>query len=706
MIVIARRALVLVLAGMLAALLACTCTALAAPPPLGGLVQLSPPSACFETVAAGSCSASGAMNPIVDAEGVAISPDGADVYLANNNGSTIGVYSRNLNTGALTSLAGAGGLGQFSDVAVSPDGLNVYATTRNGGDQNGGLTAWLRNPSTGELGFVNCEAEQAPGSDCTNGPAEETGLNEAQSLAVSPDGKTVYVAASAGGGGSAGALTVHSRESVSGGVQEFQCLPSATTAAGVCHNEGAAVPQAQRAGAVAVSPDGNNVYLASGYGGGAVTSFNRINSGVATGAISPSSPVVNCVSMSAAPGCTAEAKALGGVTFGIAVSPDGRDVYVSALDGGVSVYERDPSTGALTFDQCLTGVSTPGCTLVPALNANDARQVAVSPDGRFVYVTVTGALGEGGVIAFARNLETGALSEINCISMLGASGCVAGSGLTNAEGVAVSPSDGRNVYVAAYEGSFGGQGALAAFSAQLAPVCQSATVSVAAGATVTLPLACADPDGDSLMRAIVGAPAHGTLGAIEQSTGTVTYTAAAGFTGADALTFTGSDGTNSSTPATVSITVTSAPSGGTSLATKGSPLSVLPHSRITGLHAKMRASKLKGFTGNANGPFPIAKVEIALEWLAGGAVVASKKARPVCLELSSRGRLTKVKAKGRSCPALRFLLAKGTSTWTFHLRHRLPPGIYVLTSRATDVRGQRESSFSAALGNQVRFTVR
>jgi len=252
------------------------------------------------------------MNQIVGGEGIAISPDGANVYLANSNGSTIGIYSRDPVTGALTPLSTASSLGQFSDVAVSADGRNVYATTRNGGSQNGWLTAWLREPTTGKLGIVDCEAENAPTSSCSNGPAEATGLNEARSVAVSPDGKAVYVAASAGGGGSAGALTVHFRDPISGYVQEVQCLPHTTTAGGPCKNGGSEVAQTQAAGAVAVSPDGNNVYLASGYGGGAVTAFNRINSGVAAGAISPSSPVVNCVSVAVAVGCTNEAKALGG----------------------------------------------------------------------------------------------------------------------------------------------------------------------------------------------------------------------------------------------------------------------------------------------------------------------------------------------------------------------------------------------------------
>ena len=62
-----------------------------------------------------------------------------------------------------------------------------------------------------------------------------------------------------------------------------------------------------------------------------------------------------------------------------------------------------------------------------------------------------------------------------------------------------------------------------------------------------------DPDGDALTFLVTGTPAHGSL------TGTGanrTYTPAADYHGADSFTFTVSDGTSTSLPATVTITVT------------------------------------------------------------------------------------------------------------------------------------------------------
>ena len=58
----------------------------------------------------------------------------------------------------------------------------------------------------------------------------------------------------------------------------------------------------------------------------------------------------------------------------------------------------------------------------------------------------------------------------------------------------------------------------------------------AVGAAVSVPLTCADADGDPLTLAIDGVPSHGTLGSISGEA--VTYTPDAGYSGADAFTYT------------------------------------------------------------------------------------------------------------------------------------------------------------------------
>lgn len=65
-----------------------------------------------------------------------------------------------------------------------------------------------------------------------------------------------------------------------------------------------------------------------------------------------------------------------------------------------------------------------------------------------------------------------------------------------------------------------------------------------------------DPDGDTLSVTAVSTPAHGT--AVKNADGTVTYTPAAGYVGADSFTYTVSDGRGGTATGTVTLTVAEA----------------------------------------------------------------------------------------------------------------------------------------------------
>jgi 6-phosphogluconolactonase (cycloisomerase 2 family) len=120
----------------------------------------------------------------------------------------------------------------------------------------------------------------------------------------------------------------------------------------------------------------------------------------------------------------------------VKVSPDGKHVYVAGhLENKIAAFSRNPSTGGLTF----LGVVEDGVSFVDGLGG--VLSVAISPDGKHLYAT---GYGEAAVAVFSRNASTGGLSFIDVIR----DGVGEITGLDSPVEVAVSP-DGRHVYVAA-----------------------------------------------------------------------------------------------------------------------------------------------------------------------------------------------------------------------------------------------------------------
>lgn len=91
-----------------------------------------------------------------------------------------------------------------------------------------------------------------------------------------------------------------------------------------------------------------------------------------------------------------------------------------------------------------------------------------------------------------------------------------------------------------------------------APVAAAQSVTTTVEAPLAIALAATDADGQPLTYAIDSAPVNGTLSAVDAATGLVTYTPGARFVGEDSFSFTASDGTLTSAPAEVKITVTDA----------------------------------------------------------------------------------------------------------------------------------------------------
>jgi hypothetical protein len=119
------------------------------------------------------------------------------------------------------------------------------------------------------------------------------------------------------------------------------------------------------------------------------------------------------------------------------------------------------------------------------------------------------------------------------------------------------------------------------------PTANPVTLSAVSGQATPVTLSGSDIDGDALTFVVVTSPAHGTL----TGTGAArTYTSVAGYTGSDSFTYTASDGPSQSPLATVSITVTAAPSG-LSLSLADSPSRTANLRPLTGAVLRSGASE-------------------------------------------------------------------------------------------------------------------
>jgi DNA-binding beta-propeller fold protein YncE len=284
--------------------------------------------------------------------------------------------------------------------------------------------------SGGSLGLLGCWQSSGFGADRCGG--RTNGLRYTTAVVVSPDGRNLYALGQTGN-----ALVLFDRSPVNGEVTPTGCwttTPPVRT--GEITDCGPNVtPGLERPTGLAISPDGESVYVTAAFSS-TIATFSR---NTATGALTPGPTVAGR-----------------GLLSGVTVTQDGGAVYVTSYQGAISTFERSAAAGhALVARGCL-GVASLGCTPQPSTAMDRASFPRVSPDDRTVLVA-----GRGTTV-FARNPATSALTWAGCLDGPGTTDCGPVTGLLGAIGVAISP-DGENVY-ANSGGIVGEPGAMVVFA--------------------------------------------------------------------------------------------------------------------------------------------------------------------------------------------------------------------------------------------------
>jgi DNA-binding beta-propeller fold protein YncE len=516
---------------------------------------------CFSSTPAPGCTTvtgpSGAWN-------VGVSPDGRTAYslsLGNNNPrpGSIHVYTRNPATGALTLKPGADGCITSAAVAGCVQARGIARPNE------------IMFSSDGRFVYVSSEEDvlATPSAfaggvavfrrNTTTGVLEQlTGMDGC----INEDGSE-GCATGVGIGGKGALLSPDQKNLYVLGKESLAVLNRNTTTGvltaqacfGVASFGGACMDIVPRPGGrqLALSGDGRQLYTPAGNGQGALPAHGGLRifgRNTTTGALS----LGGCVTRGVTANC-GRATPIGAAPQNVVISPDSRHVYLSH-GGGIVTFVRN-ANGSLAFGSCINDTGTLGCA--NSSNTSNLVYMAASPDGQDVVAVPQGA--PAGLTAFARNATSGALTR-----RPGADGCITpdGRGLDN--GVFTAGACRADARVGQFgQVRFRGDGTLLAgfFSTDrivdikrdFFPVCQSRAVTVRRNTAQAIPLTCSDRNGEPVARAIVQSPNAGTLGSINQGAGTVIYDPFSNFVGNDQFTFRATAGALTGAPASIAITI-------------------------------------------------------------------------------------------------------------------------------------------------------
>jgi len=306
------------------------------------------------------------VNVLRGSYGMAVSPDGLNVYASGSLDNGLVVFSLDPGSGTLAPLQelidgqnGITSLAGVRDAAVSPDGLHVYSAALS----DSAVSVFARAPGSGTLTLVQAIFDLNTGGSFD-------GLGGAMSVLVSPDGAHVYV-----GARSDDAVVAFARDSGSGML----------TLIAVYQNMVPPVVGLDAPESIVISPDGNHLYAAAETSQ-ALVGFTR---NPATGALSYLNTWFDGVGGVDGLGCVND----------LEISPDGKHVYAVGqfgapsqpfctvgFDDWMGIFSRNTSSGELSF----VAAPNPDDFGLPINCGGVAGDngVAVAPDNGRVYATV------------------------------------------------------------------------------------------------------------------------------------------------------------------------------------------------------------------------------------------------------------------------------------------------------------------------------
>lgn len=352
------------------------------------------------------------VDGLAGAHAVDLSPDGGHLYAAGMVDDAVASFSRDVVSGGLNfvemeqdGVGGVNGLDGVRSLAISPDGKHLYAA----GYEDDAVAVFSRDINSGALSYLQVQIDGISGVD---------GLDGSRSVIISPDGKHLYVA-----GYTDDAVAVFSRNSSTGALS-FVSVSKDNTG-GVDGLDGVS--------SLSLSPDGSHLYVCSALEHSLVV-FSR---NVSTGELSFIERHQNGIA-----GVTGLL-----VSLSVAVSPDGRHVYVAGGgNSAIAIFARNAADGRLTYLEMLQDS--------PAINRSlyEVYTLTLSPDGKYL-LSVTMEDGEptdpdSKLALFSRDSDSGLLSYVE--SHQDDNNGI--NGLGNARAIAASP-DGSHIYAAGYSDS-------------------------------------------------------------------------------------------------------------------------------------------------------------------------------------------------------------------------------------------------------------